>query len=239
MKTNVIMKSNDRDLFGVTIPQETKTGFLSLSALQKAYDKEAELKGWANKRIDHIFLSKSNIERIYYILYEQKKIPQTQTLKTFVQNAEDYGFFKYLKKIGVYKTSGARTTKVTWCNPYLWLLVSLELHPVIYAQVVLWLADKLLINRIEAGNMYIGLAKSVTKLNGVDYVRLAKALNHIVFRKHETGLRNSASQADLKKLEQLESNLSFMIDMGTVNDFEHLMRVCEQKYKLSLEVKNG
>ena len=32
MKTNIIMKSNsDRELFGIVIRQETKTGFLNLS----------------------------------------------------------------------------------------------------------------------------------------------------------------------------------------------------------------
>jgi hypothetical protein len=38
MESNIIMNSKDRDLFGIVIKQETKTGFLSVSELQKAYE---------------------------------------------------------------------------------------------------------------------------------------------------------------------------------------------------------
>lgn len=37
MKTNVTMMSNDRKLFGVTIRQDTKNQFLSITDLQEAY----------------------------------------------------------------------------------------------------------------------------------------------------------------------------------------------------------
>lgn len=37
MKTNVTMVSNDRKLFGVTIRQDTKNQFLSITDLQEAY----------------------------------------------------------------------------------------------------------------------------------------------------------------------------------------------------------
>ena len=37
MKSNVTMLSKDRVLFGVTIRQDTKNGFLSVTDLQDAY----------------------------------------------------------------------------------------------------------------------------------------------------------------------------------------------------------
>lgn len=40
MKTNVVMISKDRDLFGVTIKQDTKTSFMSLTDLQEAYTRK-------------------------------------------------------------------------------------------------------------------------------------------------------------------------------------------------------
>ena len=55
MKTNIIMTSEqDRNLFGVTIRQETKTGFLNVSDLQEAYTRKRIQEGWSEKRIDHI-----------------------------------------------------------------------------------------------------------------------------------------------------------------------------------------
>lgn len=230
MKTNVVMKSeSDRNLFGIVIRQETKTGFLNLSDLQKAYEKQRIIDNWSEKRIDHIFTTESNTERIFYILKEQSFI--NVSFDTFMQSINDYGsLFKYLKKINVYKTTGARQTKTTWCNPYLWMLAALEMHPAIYGKTVIWLTDKLIINRIEAGNFYKGLTSAISKLQNVDYVKLAKALNYVVFGRHETGIRNFANQKELKELEQLEQNIAFAIDMGYIKTFDSAIDELRKMY---------
>ena len=49
MKSNVIMNSPDRELFGIKIRQETKTQFLNLSDLQEAYTKGRIINDWPNK----------------------------------------------------------------------------------------------------------------------------------------------------------------------------------------------
>ena len=73
----------------------------------------------------------------------------------------------------------------------------------------------------------IHLHSSFSQFDGVagfeDYVKLAKALNWIVFDKHETGIRNFANQAQLKKLEQLERQMAFSIDMGYIKSFQQLI----------------
>jgi len=84
----------------------------------------------------------------------------------------------------------------------------------------MWLTDKLILNRIEAGNFYKGLSRSVSKFENIDYIKLAKALNYKVFKKHETGIRNFATKEELERLYQLESNLAFSIDMGFIRSFE-------------------
>ena len=53
----------------------------------------------------------------------------------------------------------------TWCNPYLWVLVAMEMNPELYAKVVVWLTDKLIINRIEAGNFYKGFTDQIKQWN--------------------------------------------------------------------------
>ena len=58
MKTNVVLKSADRNLFGLQVRQETKTGFLNLSDLQQVYNKQAEINGWSEKRINEILQQK-------------------------------------------------------------------------------------------------------------------------------------------------------------------------------------
>jgi hypothetical protein len=49
MKTNIIMNSPDRELFGIKIRQETKTNFLNLSDLQEAYTRARIQNGWSDK----------------------------------------------------------------------------------------------------------------------------------------------------------------------------------------------
>lgn len=221
MKTNIIMLSPDRELFGVKIRQETKTGFLNLSDLQEAYTRARIQNNWVDKRTDHILNYNDNICRIYYILHEQQLI--NVSLDTFIENTKRIGFLKYLKELGVYKTSGARHTKSTWCNQYIWVLVAMELNPMLFARIVMWVSDKLILNRIEAGNFYKDLSKAVAKFHNVDYVKLAKALNHKIFGRHENGIRNLATKEELQKLTQLESNLAFAIDMGFVKTFDDVI----------------
>ena len=218
MKTNIILNSPDRNLFDVNIRQETKTGFLNLSDLQEAYTRARVLNGWNDKRVDHIISYTENIERIFYLLKERKLI--NVSLHTFIENAEKQTFLKYLKQLGVYKTTGARHTKTTWCDPYIWVLIAMELNPLLYARVVMWLGDKLILNRIEAGNFYKGLSKAVAKFENVDYVKLAKALNHKIFGRHEHGIRNLATKEELQKMYELESNVAFACDMGYIKNFD-------------------
>lgn len=225
MKSNVIMHSPDRELFGIKIRQETKTGFLNLSDLQEAYTVARVLNSWKDKRIDDILSSKANTERIYYILKERNLI--NTEFSAFIENCENIGLVKYLKTIGFYKTTGARSTKTTWCDPYIWVLIAMELSPMLYARVVIWLGDKLILNRIEAGNFYKSLSKALGKFKAsgqeIDYVKLAKALNHKIFGRHETGIRNLATKEQLQKLYELESNLAFAIDMGFLKKFEDVI----------------
>lgn len=227
MKSNVVMNSPDRELFGIKIRQETKTEFLNLSDLQEAYTKARILNGWANKgHFQDILNQKENIERIYCLLDELNII--NSDFSEFIEMTEKTTLLKVLKQLQVYKTTGARGTKTTWCHPAIWVMIALELNPRLYAKVSIWLADKLILNRIEAGNFYKSLSKALGKFkaNGeqIDYVKLAKALNHKIFGKHETGIRNLATKEQLQKLYELESNISFAIDMGFIKNFNQTIQ---------------
>lgn len=228
MKTVAILNSSDRDLFGKQIRHDTNK-FLSLTDLQEAYTQKRVKEGWAEKRIDNILNYKDNHERIFYILKEQQLI--TTTLEGFIEMVDNKGIATVLKSLGVYKTTGARKNKSIWCNPYIFLLIALELNPEFYARVIMWLGDNLIANRIEAGNFYKELSRAMSKFPNVDYVRVAKGLNYCIFGRHETGLRNSATQKELKELENLESKMAFAIDMGYITSFEMLISELTKIYK--------
>jgi hypothetical protein len=230
MKTNVVLQSTDRELFGINIRQETKTGFLCVSDLQEAYVHARVKNGWIDKNVSEIISRKENKERIYYIIKEQGII--TYDISHFIELSELHGFTHLLKEIGVYKTTGARKTKMVYCNPYIWILIALELNPMLYAKTVIWLTDNLIINRIEAGNFYKGLSSSLQKFKNPDFVKVARALNYIVFKKHETGIRNFGTAKELKELEDIEKKMSFAIDMGYIESQEKLISELRKMYYL-------
>lgn len=221
MKTNVVMRSTDRKLFGVTVRQETKTGFLNLSDLQNAYEIARGIHGWKDKQYQDVINQKENSERVFYILEEQGLV--NTDFSVFTEQVEKQGVIRYLKSINAYKTSGLAKSRTVWCNPYIWTLIAMELNPKLYAKVMTWLTDSLILNRIEAGDFYKGFSRSIAKF-GPDYVRVAKALNYIVFNNHAPGIRNTGTKQQLTELADLEKNLAFSVDMGDIKTNEDLIK---------------
>jgi hypothetical protein len=221
MTTNVVLSSTDRNLFGITIRQETQSGFLNLSDLKDAYNLARLQNGWVEKNIDRIMTD--NIETIFYLLEKQGVIKLRMC--SFIEEVKNVGFAKYMKSIGAYKSTGARQNKTVWVNPYIFVMVAMDLNPLFKANVIGWLTDELIINRIEAGSFCKALNASIQKFNpdGNTYMKLAITLNNIVFGKHEVGIRNKGTKEQLRLLANIEEKMAFAIDMGYVNSFNMLM----------------
>ena len=220
MKSNVVLESNDRVLFGITIRQDTKMEFLSLTDLQEAYTVARVKSGWSDRRINDILSSNISSERVYYILKERNFIETG--ISAFMDEVKNSSLVKVMKKYGAYKTVGRGDNRTTMCEKYIWVMLALELNPEIYAKVVCWIADSLIINRIEAGDKYNDLCRACSKFKNVDYRIIAKGLNYIIFNIHETLIRNKATQIELKELDDLQRSLAFSVDMGYINSFDDL-----------------
>lgn len=221
MKSNVVLKSKDRVLFGVTIRQDTKNGFLSITDLQEAYFRARIEKGWSDRRIERILATNDASERIFYIL-EKQGIIKAQFC-AFMEEVKNSSLVKVMKKYGAYKTSGARSNKNTSCNPYIWVLLAMELNPELYATVVIWLGDNLITNRIEAGDKYNELCRAASRFKDVDYTKIGRALNYVIFNQHEKMLRNTATQKELKEIDDIQKSLAFAINMGYIKSFDNLI----------------
>lgn len=236
MKTTVVMNSKYRELFGNIIRQDT-SNMLNVSDLELICSKRNALSGYAIKHIPEIMSRKENLERIYYILHKQSILEGD--LNSFLEQANERGIITYLKKINSWKTTGARQNKTVWANPYIWMLLALEMSPEVYGSAIIWLSDKLILNRIEAGNFYKGLTKSISKFDNIDFVSVAKGLNYIVFNKHEKNIRNSATIEQLKELEDIEKKLSFAIDMGYIKSKEELLNEMRKMWRIKFsQVEN-
>ena len=220
MKSNVILESKDRILFGITIRQDTQKEFLSLSDLQESYTIARLKNGWSDRRINDILSSNTSSERVYYILKERGFIEAG--IYAFMDEVQKTSLVRVMKKYGAYKTIGRGENRTTMCEKYIWIMLALELNPEIYAKVVCWIGDSLIINRIEAGDKYNDLCRACSKFKDVDYRIIAKCLNYIIFNVHETLIRNKATQLELKELDDLQRSLAFSVDMGYINSFDDL-----------------
>lgn len=226
MKTNIVLESKDRELFGVVIKQETKTGFLSVSELQKAYEIARWQHGWSDRKIADVMQTTSFKESVYYLLLNQGVIKTD--FVGFMEMVEQNGIAKVLKNLGVYKTTGARESKTTYADMYVWLLLALELNPIIKANVIVWFADSLIIDRIEAGDEYRPMNNAIKSIvANPDYKKYAMAINKKVFGQHLTGMRNLASAGELKKITKIEQFITQGIQMGMLKTDEHVMYAIE------------
>lgn len=223
MKTNVVLKSSDRVLFGVTIKQNTKEQFLSVSDLQRAYEIARWEHGWSDRRVNDMLQYTPIQERLFYLLKESGRIKTA--LPAFIEMVKNEGVVKSLKGLGVWKTTGKGSDKAVFCDPYVWMLLAMELNPMIYAKVVFWLTDSLVMDRVEAGSEYLPMNASIKRLlKTPDYTKYAKAINIRVFGTHQSGMRNLASAKELRKITDIERFIINAIDNGWLTDERSILK---------------
>lgn len=165
-----------------------------------------------------------------YFIFLKTEIHKSETLKEFMDIVENNSLIKVMKWYNAYKTTGRGTNRNVMCDPYIWVLVAVELNPMLYAEVTGWLNDKLILDRIGIGDKYNTLSRAVSIFDNVDYAEMADKLNWIVFNKHGYVLDGRATQEQLKELETLQSNLAFCIEMGTISSFSNLMNMMRSIY---------
>lgn len=227
MKTNVVIHSSDRNLFGTIIRQNTKDGqSFSVSDLQKAYNHARFQHGWSLKRIDNVMTTKDFQERCYHILNERGVIKTT--IHGFMEMIEKEGVVKVLKGLKVWKTGGRGENKSTFCDPYIWVLLAMELNPLIYAKVVIWLTDSLIFNRVLAGSDFAPMNRAIASIvSEPDYPRYAREINLKVFGRHERGIRDTATQDELRLISDVEKFIIQSIEMGMIANETQLIKVIE------------
>lgn len=247
---NIVMKSKDRILFDVVIRQDTKDSFLSLSDLNEAYIRAREINGWSEKRLNEILQRDSNVERIYYVIREQifsendkyafsrsyEKSENDKTTKTwFYENYPDYPTFKkvvdevglpkVLKQLHLYRMTGRGENRKVMCNPYIWVLVAMEMNPILYAKVVGWITDGLILRRIEATTLNKKLADAIKNhIQNPEYWKINVALNERVYGEHMRGIRNTSKEQGLISLNGLQEVMAYLINNGIIHNQEQLLQ---------------
>ena len=201
MKTNVVMT---RKMGNFDIFQRTEDGMFNATSLLSQWNKK---RGLSRGKEVNDFL----------------KIDKTKEFIAEVELRENHNTNKIvLSKKG--KNGG------TWLHPLVFIDFAMWLNPSFKYDVLKFVYDKLIKQRHDAGDNYISLSASGQKLKGYDYREVAIALQWIVFGKKGKELRQSATQDQLKELNDLQTKLSFAIDMGYITSYQQLISELRKLY---------
>ena len=201
MKTSVKMT---RRMGQFEVLQRTKDGMFNATALLNQWNRAAGMKKEMN---DYL------------------RLQSTHDFLSALQSEFDFkdGNSPYLTSRGKY--SGG-----TWMTPLLFIDFAMWLNPKFKVQVLKFVYDELIKCRTAAGDNYNVLAKSIASLPDVDYPKVARALNWIVFNKHERDIRNTATPQQLQDMDELQRKLAFSVDMGYIRSFPDLMNSMRRIY---------
>jgi len=222
MKTNIILNSSDRNLFGVTIRQNTKNEYLSLTDLQKAYEKGKWSYGWTGQNYNQLLQTDIIAKKCFGVLKELELI--NCDISQFMEMVKKETLVKVLKNIGVYSTSGRGETKSVMVHPYIWMTVSLELNYILHGKVISWVSDTLIFDRIDAGSEYLPMNSAIKSIiKNPNYPLYARTINEKVFSFHKSGMRNIANARELRKIANIEKFVINAIDMKFIKTEDEII----------------
>jgi hypothetical protein len=203
MKTSVTMV---RKMGEFEVHQRTKDGMFNATSLLKQWNK-----GKRGKEVNAFLKNSSTIEFIES-LQESEEL-DTRNIVTTLKggNAENQG---------------------TWMHPYLFIDFAMWINPKFKVSVIKFVYDELIKQRHEAGDNYIILSSSGVKLKGYKFTEVAKAMQWIVYNKTGKGLRQTATQEQLKELNEIQLKLSFAIDMGYIKSYNQLIGEMREMYRI-------
>lgn len=217
-----MLSSKDRELFGITIRQNTKEEFLSVTDLQKAFEKGKWQYGWTGQTINQLMLTDELSKKCYGVLLECDLVKCD--MSKFMEMVKENSLITVLKGLGVYKVTGRGDNKQIMAHPYIWMSIAIELNYILYGKVIKWLTDSLIFDRIEAGAEYRPMNIAINSvIPNPNYPIFARAINEKVFGIHQTGMRNLASAKELRKISDIEKFISNAIENKWIKTEEQIL----------------
>ena len=199
--------------------QRTKDGMFNATALLKQWNAHSG----QQKEIAHFFGNSATKEFIEAIKAELG-IPMTADNEVFV------------------KTRGGKDRGGTWLHPLLFIDFAMWLNPTFKVKVLKFVHDELIKYRKDAGSAYIQMSSSIAKIVDKSLLskaipEIAKAINWIVFNRHESQIRNTASETQMQELYELETDISKSINFGFIKSFLELKKHLGKRWKAKWQSK--
>lgn len=203
------------------VKQRTSDGMFNSTDLMNQWNNKHNMQ----KNINHFFELSGTNEFIEVLEMEELNNIRNN------ERPESQAFIKSKCKTN---KDGSKLPGEVWMHPILFIKFAMWLNPRFEYFVIKFVYDELIKFRHSAGDNYRSLTCSAQRLESVDFAKIAKALNYIVFGKHDENLRQLATKEQLKELSDLQSKLAFSIDMGYIRTADALInemrRIYDMKY---------
>lgn len=201
----------------------------NLNELVKIGNSYRKAKGLSNMRVDKILALKGITEYILMLANKPfNNIPKLGYVSiNTLQDAK--------KQKSVIRTK-TKNNAGTWAHLNIMIRVAIEMSAEFADEVIeTFINGKLLEYRDVSGNEFKTLSKSIDIFEPTtsQRIKMAKALNYIVFDYHYAGLRDKATKEQLTKLNELQKKLAFAVDMGYIKSFDELVNEMRRIYKLA------
>lgn len=126
----------------------------------------------------------------------------------------------------------------TWMHPLLFLDFAMWLNPRFKIKVLKFVHDQLIEYRNKIGDSHkpaMNALKSIYAV-GYDYSKINKAINCVVFGKHEKYIRNTATIEHMQEVYKIHGDIDMLVSNGYVNSVEgvmnHLRMQFNKKYNI-------
>lgn len=214
MKTSVDMI---RKMGDFEIIQRTEDGYFNATHLLRQWNEKN-----TRKQFDRFINSPKTIEFM-------KEIHEQESHRAKMLN----GDFQVIKIIKGRVTKNGRTPDRVFMHPFLFIDFAMWLNPKFKYFVVKFVYDQLIEFRHAAGDNYNVLRFKVSQYFSPMpdyYKRLNMGLNFIVFGKHKRGIRNNATEEQLRDLSNIENIYSYNIQSGLIKNRKHLLDELRKEY---------
>lgn len=124
---------------------------------------------------------------------------------------------------------GGRPIEQVWMHPYLFIKFAMWINPRFEVKVIKFVYDELIKYRNESGDAYKEMSRAIRKIVARPFLstaiqNVAKAINHIVYGSHESGMRNKiGEELKTRELYEIERNIVMLIDNGFIDSYEKLI----------------
>ncbi len=207
MKTSVIMI---RDLNGISVRQDSKTGFFNANDLLNLYN---ETSGKEKKMQ-------------YYMETDSTRDTMSAIQKELQIHGENNEF-----ENGVIETKRGKNGG-TWMHPYLFIDFGMWLSPEFKVTVLKWVYDNLIKFRNQCGDGFKevndALFEQKPNLSPFEYANEARMINKLVFGAPDKGQRNGATEDQLALLKALQNTDVSLIEDG-LDYYERYEKLKETK----------